>query len=213
MPESDLLDHLRWRYAAKSFDPHKTIPSEIWHQLEESLILTPSSYGLQPWKFIIITDAKLKAELRAHAWKQSQVTDCSHFVVFASKTTLNSDYIDTNLQRAAEVRGTDVATMHGYRGMMIQDLVHGARSGVITEWAGRQAYIALGQFMLAAAMLRVDTCPMEGFVPAEFDKILGLTAKGLTAAVCCAAGYRAESDKYATAPKVRLPSHKLIEHL
>jgi nitroreductase len=211
MPQTALLDHLRWRYATKSFDPHKTIPAETWHELEESLILTPSSYGLQPWKFIVITDAKLRAELRSHAWKQSQVTDCCHFVVFASKTTLNADYIDSHLQHAAEVRGTDVATMSGYRGVMIKDLVHGERSGAITEWAGRQAYIALGQFMLAAAMLQVDTCPMEGFVPAEFDRILGLTAQGLTATVCCAAGYRAASDKYATAPKVRHPSHKLIE--
>lgn len=212
MSQSVLLDHLRWRYAVKRFDPHKTIPAGIWHELEESLILTPSSYGLQPWKFIVVTNPGLKAELRPHAWHQAQVTDCSHFVIFASKTTLDSEYIDTNLQRAAELRGIDVTSMHGYRSKMIEDLVHGARSGVIAEWAGRQAYIALGQFMLAAAVLRVDACPMEGFVPAEFDKILGLTAQGLTATVCCAAGYRAESDKYATAAKVRLPSHLLVEH-
>jgi nitroreductase len=213
MPQSPLLDHLRWRYATKTFDPQKKIPAETWVQLEESLVLTPSSYCLQPWKFIVVTDSKLKAELRAHAWKQAQVTDCSHFVIFASKTTLDSGHIDAHLQRAAELRGVDVATMNSYRGMMIQDLVHGARSGVIAEWAARQAYIALGQFMLACAMLHVDACPMEGFAPAEFDKILGLTAKGLTAAVCCAVGFRAESDKYAAAPKVRFPSQELVEHL
>ena len=213
MPQSPLLDDLRWRYATKNFDSQKKIPTETWQQLEESLVLTPSSYGLQPWKFLVVTDAKLKTELRAHAWKQAQVTDCSHFVIFAAKTTLDSDYIDANLQRAAELRKVDVATMNGYRGMMIEDLVHGARSGVIAEWAGRQAYIALGQFMLAAAHLRVDTCPMEGFAPAEFDKILGLTARGLTATVCCAVGYRAESDKYAGAPKVRFSAEKIVEYL
>jgi nitroreductase len=213
MPQSPLLDHLHWRYATKTFDPGKTIPDETWKQLEESLVLTPSSYGLQPWKFVIVTNSQIKANLRLHAWKQSQVTDCSHFVIFASRTTLDSGHIDANLQRAAEVRGVDVATMKGYRGMMIQDLVHGARSGVIAEWAARQAFIALGQFMLACAMLHVDACPMEGFIPAEFDKILSLTAKGLTATVCCAAGYRAESDKYAGTPKVRFATEELVEHL
>jgi nitroreductase len=103
--------------------------------------------------------------------------------------------------------------MKGFRDMIVEDLVHGARSGVIAEWAGRQSYIALGQFMLACALLEVDACPMEGFVPAEFDKILGLTARGLTATVCCAAGYRAESDKYAGMPKVRFPAEKLVEYV
>lgn len=213
MSHSPLLDGLHWRYATKTFDSQKAIPAATWKQLEESLVLTPSSYGLQPWKFLVVTDAKIKAELRAHAWKQAQVTDCSHFVVFASKTTLDSDYIDSHLQHSANLRGIDVEKMKGFRGAMLGDLVHGERSGVIAEWAGRQSYIALGQFMLACAMLRIDACPMEGFLPAEFDKILGLTARGLTATVCCAAGYRSESDKYATAPKVRFPAEKLVEYL
>jgi nitroreductase len=213
MAHSPLLDDLRWRYAVKHFDAQKTIPSDVWKQLEESLVLTPSSYGLQPWKFIVVTDAKLKAELRPHAWKQAQVADCSHFVIFASKTTIDSEYIDSFIALTAQSRGTPVESMRGYRNMMVEDLVHGSRSGVTTEWAGRQAYIALGQFMLACAMLRIDACPMEGFVPAEFDKILGLTAKGLTATVCCAAGYRAAHDKYAGAAKVRFPAEKLVEYL
>lgn len=208
-----LLDALRWRYATKTFDATKPIPAETWKILEESLVLTPSSYGLQPWKFLVVTDAKMKAQLRPHAWNQAQVTDCSHFVIFASMTTLNSEHIDTHFERTEEVRGVPAAKMKGFRDMIVEDLVHGARSGVIAEWAGRQSYIALGQFMLACALLEVDACPMEGFVPAEFDKILGLTARGLTATVCCAAGYRAESDKYAAMPKVRFPSEKLVEYV
>ena len=210
---STLLEDLNWRYAVKNFDPHKPIPAETWKALEESLVLTPSSYGLQPWKFIVVTDKEMKAKLRPHAWHQSQVTDCSHFVVFASKTTIDSEYIDSHLHRTVELRGTPFESMARFRKGMIEDLVHGARSGVVTEWAGRQAYIALGQFMLAAAMLHVDACPMEGFVPAEFDSLLGLTAEGLTATVCCAAGYRSEHDKYATMPKVRFQTEKLVTRL
>lgn len=213
MPHRSLLDGLHWRYATKHFDAQKAIPSDIWKQLEESLILTPSSYGLQPWKFLVITNPELKAKLLPHTWGQKQVVDCSHFVVFASKTTIDHEFIDENFKRTEEVRGVPAEKMKGYRDMIVKNLVHDARAGDIEEWASRQAYIALGQFMLACALLHVDACPMEGFVPAEYDKILSLTARGLTAAVCCAAGYRAETDKYATAAKVRFPAEKLVEHL
>jgi nitroreductase len=208
-----LLDDLHWRYATKTFDSTRTIPADTWKQLEESLVLTPSSFGLQPWKFLVVTRPELKARLLPHSWGQKQVIECSHFVIFAAKTTLDTEYIDTFLADTAQKRGASVESMSGYRKLMIGDLVHGARSGVIAEWASRQAYIALGQFMLACALLRVDACPMEGFVPAEFDKILGLTAKGLTASVCCAAGFRAESDKYAHMAKIRFPAEKIVEYI
>jgi nitroreductase len=208
-----LLDDLNWRYATKTFDSTKTIPSETWQVLEESLVLTPSSYGLQPWRFLIVTDRETRARLLPHSWNQKQVVDCSHYVIFASKTTLDSDYIDANLERAAELRKVPVDGLKNYRAMMIEDLTHGARSGVVAEWAARQAYIALGQFMLAAAVLRVDACPMEGFEPGEYDKILGLTARGLTATVCCAAGYRSENDRYAKAAKVRFPIDKVVTRI
>jgi nitroreductase len=213
MTHPSLLDDLRWRYATKHFDRDKVIPAETWKLLEESLVLTPSSYGLQPWVFLVVTDAETKAKLLPHSWKQAQVVDCSHFVVFASKTTIDSEYIDSNFARTSELRGVPVESMHGYRNMIVKNLVHDARSGATEEWAARQSYIALGQFMLACALLRVDACPMEGFVPAEFDKILGLTARGLTTTVCCAAGYRAESDKYAGLAKVRFPAEKMVEYI
>jgi nitroreductase len=208
-----LLDSLHWRYATKAFDSTRTIPAETWKALEESLVLTPSSYGLQPWKFLVVTDKEMKAKLLLHSWNQKQVVDCSHYLIIASRTTLDSAYIDSHLNRSAELRNVPVESMKYYRGLMIEDLVHGARSGEIAEWAGRQAYIALGQFMLAAALLQIDTCPMEGFVPAEYDTLLGLTAQGLTASVCCAVGYRHESDKYSKMPKVRFPTESVVTHL
>ena len=208
-----LLSALHWRYATKAFDPAKKIPAETWKALEEALILSPSSHGLQPWKFIVITDDAVKAKLRAHSWGQSQVTDCSHHVVFASIKKLSEADIDKFLARNVELRGSKLESLKGYRDMMVGDLIYGARSKVISEWAARQAYIALGNFMTSAALLHIDTCPMEGFVPAEFDKILGLEARNLTAAVCCPAGYRLETDKYAKLTKVRFKTEDVVEYI
>ncbi len=210
IPSSTLIGNLHWRYATKIFNTEKTIPAEIWKALEETLVLTPSSCGLQPWKFIVITDKEMKEKLQVHSWNQAQVTQCSHYVVFTAIKKVDEAYIDSFLARTAEVRGTTIESLNGYRNMVVGTLIHGGQG--TSEWAARQAYIALGNFMTAAAMLQIDTCPMEGFVPAEYDKILGLEARGLASVVCCAAGYRSENDKYAQLPKVRFPRADVIEH-
>jgi nitroreductase len=119
--------------------------------------------------------------------------------------------VEKYLARIAEVRGVAVESLGFYRDMMSSDLLTGPRSAWVQEWAARQVYIALGNFMTAAALLGVDTCPMEGFLPAEFDNVLGLTAQGYAAVVCCALGYRSTDDKYAAAPKVRFPVAELVK--
>jgi nitroreductase len=198
---SALLDSLRTRYATKQFDPAKKIDAATWSALEASLVLTPSSFGLQPWKFIVVTDPALRAQILPNAWNQT------HLVVMAVRTTVDEAYIDRFIARIAEVRGIPAESLAGYRGMMT-----GSLGMMTTDWAAKQAYIALGQFMLAAATLGVDTCPMEGFVPAKVDEILGLSERGLTSAVLCPAGYRASEDKYAALPKVRWEQSDVIEH-
>jgi nitroreductase len=213
LSSAELIASLQWRYATKVFDSAKTIDPAIWQALEQTLVLTPSSYGLQPWKFLVITDREMRAKLREHSWGQAQVTDCSHYVIFASLRKINEADIDRFLKRASEVRSAPIDSLAGYRNMMIGDVVRGPRSHAANEWAARQAYIALGNFMTAAALLQVDTCPMEGFSPPEYDRILGLEARGLTAAVCCAAGYRSASDKYAALPKVRFDVESVVERL
>jgi nitroreductase len=210
---AQLLGNLHRRYATKLFDPSRMISPDVWKALEDALVLTPSSFGLQPWKFIVITDKDVKAKLRPHSWNQAQVTDCSHYVVFASVKKLGEADIDRFLARTAEVRGATPESLKGYRGMMVGDLIEGARSKVVGEWAARQAYIALGNFMTSAALLQVDTCPMEGFLPAEYDEILGLEARNLTATVCCAAGYRSPHCKYASLPKVRFSAEQVVERI
>ena len=209
----DLLASLNWRYATKQFEPTKVIAPEIWTALEDALVLTPSSYGLQPWKFLIITSAELKETLKPFSWNQSQVTDCSHYVVFAIQKNLPAEHVDRFIARTAEVRGSTVESLAGYRNIMVSDVVHGTRSFNVNDWATRQAYIALGNFMTCAALLGVDTCAMEGIEPVNYDRALGLSAKGLTTVVACAAGYRSEADKYAALPKVRFLKSDVLETL
>ena len=204
---------MEWRYATKRFDPNKRISTEVWSALERALILTPTSYGLQPYRFIVLTDLEKRAELLAHSWKQSQVTDCSHYVVFTARTKITEKDVDNWMQRMAEIRKVPVATLATYRGMMVGDVVHGSRGKVSHEWAVRQAYIALGNLMTCAAVVGVDACPMEGITPPEYDRVLGLMESGYATAVACAFGYRAENDKYAALPKARYGAAELIQKM
>jgi nitroreductase len=208
---TDLLDALTWRYATKKFDPTQAIAPETWSALEESLVLTPSSYGLQPWKFLVITSAELKEQLKPLSWNQAQVTDCSHYVVFTIKKNLSAADVDRFVARTAQVRGGSVEDIAGYRNMMVSDVVNGARSFNVNEWATRQTYIALGNFMTSAALVGVDTCPMEGIEPVKYDNVLNLPEAGYATVVACAAGYRAEDDKYAGLAKVRFAKSEMIE--
>lgn len=210
---STLLAQLHWRYATKAFDPARKISSADWAALEEALILTPSSFGMQPYRFLILTDPAVREKLVPVSWNQRQPADCSHYVVFAVRKENTEAHVDHYLERIAEVRGGTKEALGGFRKMLVGDVVDGPRGKAAQEWAARQAYIALGNFMTAAALLGIDTCPMEGFEPAMYDEILGLPERGLTAAVACAAGYRAAGDKYASLPKVRFPASELIERI
>jgi nitroreductase len=208
-----LLSALRWRYATKSFDSSRTIPAATWAALEDALVLTPSSFGLQPWRFLDIRDPALRTQLRAHSWNQPQVTDASHFVVFAARTEITAADIAHLLDRTAELYGRPVATLDAYRQLMESSLLADARKPHLQCWAARQAYIALGQLLTAAALLGVDACPMEGFDAAQYDELLGVRKDGYTSLAAVALGYRAEGDKYATLPKVRYPKAEVIKTL
>ena len=208
-----LLAAQAWRYATKQFDASKTIPTPVWQALEDSLILSPSSYGLQPWQFFVVTNPDLRAKLRPHSWNQSQITDASHLVVFAIPENVDVPYMEKYLARIAEVRGIALESLGFYRDMMMADVIAGPRQAWVREWAARQVYIALGNFMTSAALVGVDTCPLEGIDPREYDAILDLPAKGYNTIVACAAGYRSADDKYATLPKVRFEKSDLVRHL
>jgi nitroreductase len=208
-----LLNALNWRYATKVFDPARKIPADVWQTLERALVLSPSSYGLQPYRFLVINDPARRAELLPHSWNQKQVVDASHYVVFTARTQMTEADVDKLIARTAHVRKIPAETQKFYREMMLGDLVKGPRSRMAHEWATRQAYIALGNLMTCAAVLGVDACPMEGFVPAEYDRLLGLGNSGYASVVCCALGYRAANDKYAALPKVRFETNDLLQYV
>jgi nitroreductase len=207
-----LLERLHWRYSTKKFDPAAKIHPTIWSALEEALVLSPSSYGLQPYRFIVVADPELRKRLRPVSWDQPQITDASHLVVFARKLAITEADVEKFLSLIAETRSTPRSALQPYHDMMVGDLVKGPRSAWVGEWAARQTYIALGNLLTSAALLGVDACPIEGLDPAKYDEILGLAAKGYGTTNVCALGYRAGDDKYATAKKVRFPSGELIEH-
>ena len=206
-----LLDALQWRYAAKVFDATKKIPADVWDALEQSLVLTPTSYGLQPYHFLIVQDAAKRAELLPNSWGQKQVVDCSHFVVFTARTEMTEADVDRFVKRSAEVRGVPTESLAAYRGMMLGDVVNGPRGKIAHEWAARQCYIALGNLMTTAAVLGVDACPMEGINPPEYDKILGLAGSGYKTVVALALGYRSVNDKYASLAKIRYKTAELVK--
>lgn len=205
-----LIHQLTWRYATKQFDPVRKISSRDWATLEEALVLTPSSFGLQPWRFIIINDPETRAKLRPASYGQSQITDASHLVVFAVKNDITEQDIDEYLDRIAEVRGATRDSLGGFRDLLIGGIIKGMDSAARRAWATRQVYIALGNFLNSAALLGIDATPMEGFEPAKYDEILGLAKQGLHAVVVAAAGYRDEGDAYARLKKVRFSAEKVF---
>lgn len=212
IPIEAVLAALHWRYATKKFDPARRLTQDEWSKLEETLILSASSYGMQPYHFVVVTDAALREQLKPAAYGQSQITDCSHLVVFASRTDVTVQDVDHYMNRIVEVRGVDRTKLEGYEKVILGDVVNGPRHAMAAEWCARQAYIALGNLMTVAALTNVDVCPMEGFSPDKFDELLGLKDKGLHAVVLAAVGHRSHEDGAASLPKVRLPAGELIEH-
>jgi nitroreductase len=201
---------MEWRYATKVFDPGKKIPAEVWQALERALVLSPSSYGLQPYRFLVINDPVKRSELFPHSWNQKQVVDCSHFIVFTARTQMTETDVDRFIALTSRVRNIPAENLSAYRGAMVGDLVNGPRSKIVHEWATRQTFIALGNLMTCAAVLGVDACPMEGFLPAEYDRVLDLENSGYASVVCCALGYRAANDKNASLAKVRHETAELV---
>jgi nitroreductase len=213
IPNALLLEALNWRYATKQFNATRKISDQDWATLEDVLTLSPSSAGMQPWTFVVVTDPEVRAKLQPAGYGQSQIVEASHLVVFAAKTDVTEADVDELIARTAEVRGLTTEMLAPYKDMVVGGIVKAKDEAGRQAWAARQVYIALGNFLAGAALLGIDACPMEGFVPAQFDEILGLKEKGLTAAVIATVGYRAETDAYATLAKVRFPKEKIILHV
>ncbi len=209
----DLVATLNWRYATRKFDPSRKIAPTEWEALEQSLVLAPSSIGLQPWKFYVVTDPAVKERLMPAAWHQVQVVESSHFVVFTVRKNLGTDHVDRHLARMAEVRGVTLESLEKFKKMTVGNLDKARTEGRLDTWQTHQVYIALGQFMTSAAVMGIDTCPMEGFEPEKFDEILGLKGTHYASVVACAAGYRVADERYAVMKKVRFKTDEVVVRL
>ncbi|MCY2983845.1 MAG: NAD(P)H-dependent oxidoreductase [Planctomycetota bacterium] len=209
--DTQLIDSYQWRYAVKRFDPSKQIDAATWSAIEKSLVLTPSSFGLQPWKFLVVRSTVVKAKLPAISWNQTQPGDCSHMVVLAARKTVDEAYVDAFITKAAQMRGVTSEALVGYRNVIVGFLKN--TTGRHFAWSSNQAYIALGQLLASAAMLGVDACPMEGIVASEYDKLLGLEGSDYATVVGCALGYRHPEDHYASMAKVRFDASDVLQYL
>ena len=206
----ELLDNLNWRYATKKFDATKKVSTADLDKIKEAVRLSASSYGLQLFKVLIVDTAELREKLEPASWGQKQITEASHLFVFCNYSNYEESQVDEYVGLKASLSGLNPEGLKGYA-----DFVKGALSNHSEEsykvWTAKQTYIALGNLMAACAELKIDSTPMEGFVPEQYNEILGLSEKGLNAAVVAAVGYRSENDATQHAKKVRKSNEDLFE--
>lgn len=211
MMNDHVEESLKWRYACKKFDPTKKISDRDWTTLEHSLLKAPSSYGLQPYRFLLIQTPELREKLRAVSWNQTQVTDCSHYVVMITKSKVSAEDVNQFIELTAKTRSLPVEQFKGYRDLMIKNVVEGLTGDEPLNWTRRQAYIAMGFLLETAALLRIDTTPIEGLDPRAYDDILNLKGSGYQAVAAVALGYRHPEDAYQKAAKVRRAKTEILE--
>lgn len=203
------LDALRWRYAVKKFDASKKLTDAQLDELLEAARLSASSFGLQPYRVVVVTDPVVRAKIQEHAWNQPQVTEASHLLVFCPMRTMDEAYVAAYVDLIAKTRGVPVEELKSYHDMMMGSVA--ARTPeALAVWMRCQAYIGVGFALSAAAQLGVDACPMEGFDPAHVDVDLGLMEKNLTSAVLVPVGFRAADDANAAYAKVRFPKEEFV---
>ena len=205
----NILSKLNTRYATKVFDPTKKVSEADMEKLLEAIRLSASSYGLQPYKILVVEDPQIRAELRKFAWDQSQITDASALLIFAADVDTNAKSVDEFVDLVSHTRNIPKDALSGYADMM-KGSIQGQTPEQIETWVSKQAYIALGFGLVTAAILDLDACPMEGFSPSDFDRILDINKLGLKSKVIMAVGYRSDEDHYAHLAKVRQKKEDLF---
>lgn len=206
----EAIQHLQWRYATKKYNGSQ-IDKDNLHTILESIRLTPTSLGMQPFKVLVIDNPELREKMLPIAHNQSQIKDASHLILFAANTQISEETVDTYMNNVATTRQMPVENLAGFKGM-INGFVGSKNEAQITEWASRQCYIALGVAMATAAALKVDTTPMEGYKANEMDELFNLKAQGYASAVLLAVGHRdEENDQLAKLAKVRKSAETLFE--
>lgn len=207
-----IIEDLQWRYATKQFDSTKRVSTEDLEVIKESLRLTATSYGIQPLKFLIIESPELRERLKVASYGQSQLTDASHIIVLCSLVDIKENDVDNYMINLAQTRSVPVVQTDEF-GNYIKSAIAPMSVEEKSNWASKQAYIALGQAMHTCATLRIDSTPMEGFDPASYSEILNLSAQNLQATLVLAVGYRHEEDEAQHREKVRQTTEDIFTTL
>jgi len=204
-----IIEDLNWRYATKKYDATKKISAEDFNTIKESLRLSPSSFGLQPLKYIVVENKELREELKVHSFNQSQITDASHMIVFCSLIDIKENHIDQYIENIAKTRSQEIEKIVGFGDYMKKEIFPMDKI-LLANWNSKQAYIALGQVLHTCANLRVDATPMEGFKADKYDEVLGLKEQNLKSILVCAFGYRSIDDVNSSLLKVRKSHNDLF---
>ncbi len=209
---NSILENRNWRYATKKFDTTKKISKEELELLLEATRMSASSYGLQPYHVYVITDPNIREQLKPVSWGQPQITEASHLIVFANEIDFGEELVDDYLKNVSETRNIPSETLKGYGDFAKSKLIDLPQK-TKEEWSAKQVYLALGNLMQAAAELKIDTCPMEGFEAEAYNKILNLEGEKLNASIVLPIGYRSEEDATQHLPKVRKSNQELFTHI
>jgi nitroreductase len=207
-----IINALSWRYAVQSFDTSKKVSEADLRTILESGRLSASSFGLEPWKFIVVENSELRTKLAAAGYGQAKITEASHLIVIARRTDTRENIVAERIARTATIQGVTESALDGFK-QMLDGTVAGRDDAALDTWNRSQTYIALGSMMEAASLLKIDNAAMEGFDPKGVDEVLGLSAKHLTATTMLALGYRSEKDEAARRPKVRRDFDEVIEFI
>jgi len=205
----NIKEALNWRYATKKFDVSKKIDTETKVDLLEVLRLSPSSYGLQPWKFIVINNKEMREKIKLVAYGQSQITDASDMIIFANKKNIDGALVEEYMKFIAKENGIPVANLDGFKNMINGSFV-GKSNEELRSWAACQTYLAAGNLLTSCAVAGIDACPMEGFDRNKLDELLGLSALGLESKMIVTMGYRDITDEDATKKKIRFPKEEVF---
>ncbi|GAA0656372.1 NAD(P)H-dependent oxidoreductase [Rheinheimera tangshanensis] len=210
---SDLISKLEWRYATKKFDPSQVVSQDKIDFILEAIRLSATSSGLQPYEVLVVTNKAIREQIKPHAWNQGQITDSSHLLVFAAWDNYTAERINQMFDLTNDIRGFKNEGWENYRAMLLN--TYPQRDAETNfQHAARQAYIGLGSALIAAAELKVDSTPMEGFDPVKVDEILGLKEKGLRSVLLLPLGYRAdEGDWLVKLQKVRRSRDQFVTEI
>lgn len=207
-----LIEKLQKRAAIKNFDATKKLTKAQLDQLLDTVRLAPSSMGLQAYRILVVEDPEIREKLREASHGQAQLTQSSQVIIFAIEKEIDKDYGNYYLDLIAKTRGIGREHLAGFE-QMVQGTLASMSEEQKISWSTKQAYIALGVLLTAAAEMGVDACPMEGFDAGKYDEILGLKEKGLSAVVIAPVGYRSDEDVYSKMEKVRRPKEDLFIHI